>query len=84
MLFCGRLWFQAAGEMNASVPAIGPPWRQFDAKIGCNRNRCHCSVQLLINERFRRLQQATGGADLERGFYCCSLNKYLSVRPKTF
>ena len=52
-------------------------------KSDCNRNRCHCSVQLLINERFRRLQQATGGPDLERGFYCCSLNKYLRFPERT-
>src|SRR5262249_43258242 len=34
-------------------------------------------------ERFRRLQQATGGPDLERGFYCCSLNKYLRFPERT-
>src|SRR5262245_34214 len=53
MLFCGRVWFQAA-------------------------------VQLLINERFRRLQlHATGGTNLERGFYSRSLNKYLRFPERT-
>jgi hypothetical protein len=28
-------------------------------------------------------QQATGGTDLERGFYCCSLNKYLRFPERT-
>ncbi len=37
----------------------------------------------LINERFRRWQQATGGTDLELGFYCCSLNKYLRFPDRT-
>jgi hypothetical protein len=28
-------------------------------------------------------QQATGETDLERGFYCCSLNKYLRFPERT-